>query len=496
MAELNNINVGVKNKKLTEEEFFNERKEVLASWKTGSDPELDLDKAIAYLKSIPDSKNFAIKMEKAKKEGGRTLVQPRAGVPLIDDHIVLLQHLENSGADFLPSTIDSYTRQNRYNEVDYGIKETIANHRNMLNGFPAVNHGVLECRRVVEAVNVPVQARHGTPDSRLLAEIIHAGGFTSNEGGAISYNLPYAKNVSIVDSIKYWQYCDRLVGYYEEHGVHINREPFGPLTGTLVPPSVSHTVGIIESLLAAEQGVKSITVGYGMGGNLIQDVAAVRTLQKLTDEYLKKFGYNDVVVTTVFHQWMGGFPMDESEAMGLISLSSAFGALSKANKMITKTPHESIGVPTKEANGQGIKASRMVTKILSEQKLPDSPELLAEMNQIEKEVNCLMDCVIKVGEGDIAVGTVKAFEQGLIDVPYAPSKFNAGLIIPARDKDGNIRVLEFGKLGFNDEIKEFHRNKIKERAALEGRPVSFQLAIDDIYAVSMGHLVGHPSYKD
>ena len=51
-------------------------------------------KAIEYLKAIPEDKNFAIKLEKAKKANGRTLVQPRAGVPLIHDHIVLLQHLE------------------------------------------------------------------------------------------------------------------------------------------------------------------------------------------------------------------------------------------------------------------------------------------------------------------------------------------------------------------------------------------------------------------
>ena len=488
--------MAVKNKKLTLEEFLAERKQVLATWKTGNDPELDFDKAVEYLKAIPESKNFAIKLQKAKEEGSRTLVQPRAGVPLIEDHIVLLNFLQDAGADFLPSTIDSYTRQNRYNEVEYGIKETIHNQRNMLNGFPAVNHGVLGCRQVLESVNVPLQARHGTPDSRLLAEIIHAAGFTSNEGGAISYNIPYAKSVSLEDTIKYWQYCDRLVGLYEEKGIHLNREPFGPLTGTLVPPSISHTVGIIEALLAAEQGVKNITVGYGMGGNVTQDVAAIRTLQKLTDEYLVKFGYNDVIVTTVFHQWMGGFPMDESEAMGLIAMSSTVAALSKATKMITKTPHESIGIPTKEANAQGIKASKLITQMLAEQSYPDSPALAQEMAQIEKEVKCLMDIVLELGDGDVAVGTVKAFEQGLLDIPFAPSRYNAGLIIPARDKDGCIRVLEFGKLGFNDEIKEFHKNKIKERAALEGRPVSFQLAIDDIYAVSTGHLVGHPSYKD
>ncbi|MDY4709214.1 MAG: methylaspartate mutase subunit E [Eubacteriales bacterium] len=486
----------IRNKKLTEEEFLAERKEVLASWKTGNDPQLNFDEAIKYLQSVPPEKNFAVKLAKAKEEGSRTLVQPRAGVPVIEKHIELLQYLEKSGADFLPSTIDSYTRQNRYNEAEEGIKESEKAGRALLNGFPAVNHGVTGCKKILESVNVPLQARHGTPDSRLLAEVVAAAGWTSNEGGGISYNIPYAKSVSVEDSLKYWQYCDRLVGYYEERGIHINREPFGPLTGTLVPPSISNTVGIIEALLAAEQGVKNITVGYGMGGNIVQDVAAVRSLQKQTDAYLKKFGYNDVTVTTVFHQWMGGFPQDEAEAVGLIAMSSTFAALSGATKMITKTPHESVGVPTKEANGIGIKASKIVVKLLAEQKFPDCEALRNEMAQIEKEVDCLMEATLNLGDGDLAVGTVKAFEQGIIDIPFAPSKFNAGLILPARDNDGCIRILEFGHLGFSDEIKAFHKKKIEERAAAENREVSFQLTIDDIYAVSTGHIVGRPSYKD
>lgn len=486
----------LRNKKWTEEEFLAERKKVLASWKTGSSPELDLDKALAFLKSVPEHKNFAIKLANAKAKGSRTLVQPRAGVPVIDAHIELLSFLEAAGADFLPSTIDSYTRQNRYQNAEDGIEESARTGKAMLNGFPGVNHGVEGCRRVYEAVNVPLQARHGTPDARLLAEVIHAAGWTSNEGGAISYNVPYAKSVSIEDTIKYWQYCDRLVGWYEDHGVTINREPFGPLTGTLVPPSISNTIGIIEALLAAEQGVKNITVGYGMGGNMIQDIAAVRSLQEQTDSYLKAKGYNDCVVTTVFHQWMGGFPADEAEALGLISMSSVVASLAGATKMINKTPHESVGIPTKEANASGIKASKIVTQLLAEQKFPESAKLTEEINQIKKEVDCLMEAIYRVGEGDLAVGVVKAFEMGIIDVPFAPSRYNAGLILPARDVEGCIRILEFGKLGFTDEIKEYHQKKIAERAASEGRPVSFQLTVDDIYAVSHGHLVGHATYED
>ncbi len=404
--------------------------------------------------------------------------------------------MEKAGADFLPSTIDSYTRQNRYAEGEKAIEESAKIGRSLLNGFPAVNHGVSGCKQVYNAINVPLQARHGTPDSRLLAEVVHAAGWTSNEGGAISYNLPYAKSVSIEDTVKYWQYCDRLVGYYEEQGVHINREPFGPLTGTLVPPSISNTIGIVEALLAAEQGVKNITVGYGMGGNVVQDIAAIRTLQKQTDEYLVKYGYTDVCVTTVFHQWMGGFPADEAEAMGLIAMSSTVAALSGATKMINKTPHESVGIPTKEANADGIKASKLVTRLLQDQKFPECEALTREMNQIEKEVNCFMDAIFAAGEGDLAQGIVNAFAQGLIDIPFAPSKFNAGLILPARDNDGCIRILEFGKLALSDDIKEFHRKKIADRAASEGREVSFQLTIDDVCAVSTGHLIGRPTYND
>ncbi|MGD9887003.1 MAG: methylaspartate mutase subunit E [Bacilli bacterium] len=484
----------LRNKKWTETEFLKIRQQVLASWPTGSSELLNLDVAVANLKKIPAHKNFAIKMAEAKKQG-RTLVQPRAGVADIDRHIELMQFLEAAGADFLPSTIDSYTRQNRYSEAERGIEESRRQNRSMLNGFPAVNYGVEMCKRVADSVNVPLQARHGTPDSRLLAEIIHAAGWTSNEGGGISYNLPYAKNISIADSLWYWQYCDRLVGYYEEHGVTLNREPFGPLTGTLVPPSISNTISIIEALLAAEQGVKNITVGYGMCGSIIQDVAAIHTLQSQTEDYLHRFGYNDVIITTVFHQWMAGFPADEAKAMGLIAMSSTVAALSKATKMITKTPLESVGIPTKEANAIGIKASKLVVSLLKDQMYASSSKLQEEEDQIKKEVDSLIEYVFRLGEGDLAIGTVKAFELGIIDIPFAPSKFNAGKILPSRDNEGIIRILDFGNLGFTEEIKDFHRKKIEERAKFEGRPVSFQMTVDDIYAVSEGELIGRPKNK-
>ena len=481
----------IRNKRISDEEFNKLRQEVLAQWPTGKD--VDLDEAVAYHKSMPDCRKFGKKLLDAKKDK-RTLIQPRAGVPVVEEHIKLMQYLEKYGeADLLPSTIDSYTRQNRYEEAENGIKESIRLGRAMLNGFPAVNHGVANCRRVVESVNVPLQIRHGTPDARLLTEITLAGGYTSYEGGGISYNLPYCKNVPMERTIRDWQYTDRLVGLYEEMGVSINREPYGPLTGTLVPPCISHAVAIIEALLAAEQGVKNITVGYGQCGNLVQDVAAIKTLEELTDEYLKKYGYNDVQVTTVLHQWMGGFPADEAKAFGVISFGSVIAALSKATKVIVKTPHEAVGIPTMEANAEGLRCTKQVVNMLYEQTLQDE-NLAIEEEIIRLETRAIVDKCFELGNGDIALGTCRGVEAGVVDVPFAPCRVNAGLMLPCRDNNGAIRILEMGNLPFSKDIIDFHKAKIDERAKAENRQASFQMVVDDVYAIGKGRLVGRPKF--
>ncbi len=479
----------LENKKIPEGEFLAQRQAVLAQWPTGKD--VDLAEAVAYHKQMPASRSFARKLLRAKEEQ-RTLVQPRAGVPVIEEHIKLLQFLEREGeADLLPSTIDSYTRQNRYQEAQNGIAESIRLGRAMLNGFPAVNHGVAGCRRVIESVNVPVQVRHGTPDARLLTEIAYAGGFTSYEGGGISYNLPYCKNIPMERTIRDWQYVDRLTGLYEEMGVSINREPYGPLTGTLVPPCISHAVAIIEALLAAEQGVKNITVGYGQCGNLRQDVAAIRTLEELTEEYLHKYGYDDVVVTTVLHQWMGGFPADEARAFGVISAGSLIAALSKATKVIVKTPHEAVGIPTMEANAEGLRCTKQVVNMFYEQGLA-SDKVEEEKEMIRRETRCIVDKCFELGQGDIALGVCRGVESGVLDIPFAPCRFNKGLMLPCRDNNGAIRILNPGNLPFTKDILDFHADKIQERARFEKRKPSFQMVIDDVYSIGKGRLVGRP----
>ena len=52
--------------------------------------------------------------------------------------------------------------------------------------------------------------------------------------------------------------------------------------------------------------------------------------------------------------------------------------------------------------------------------------------------------------------------------------------------------LNLGNLPFTQELKEFHAEKIAQRAAAENRKASFQMVIDDVYAIGKGRLVGRP----
>lgn len=462
------------------------RRTVLNSWPSGDN--VEIKEAITFHRGLSQEKAFPFVLARADAEH-RTLTQPRSGVALLDDHIALLNNLQEQGrADLLSTTVDSYTRHNRYEEAQRGMEESERLGRSMLNGLPVVSLGVNSCRRIVEELERPVQIRHGSPDARLLAEISFAAGFTAFEGGAISYCLPYTKAVSLERAIRDWQYVDALAGFYEREGVTINREPFGALTGTLVPPSTAHAISIVEALLAAEQGVKDISVGYGQCGNLVQDVAALATLKELTIEHLGRMGYEDVRVTTVFHQWMGAFPATDEEALAVIAWGGVTAASGRATKVITKSVHEAKGIPTAEANSQGVRVTRAIMDLLVDQNPMANIHWSAEADLIRLEVESIMDTVYALSEGHLAAGAERAIRAGVLDVPFSPHRDNAGRALPLRDAYGAVRYLEFGNIPIPEEAKAFHNERLQPRLSSDGRP-PYELVFDDVTSVKEGRLL-------
>ena len=100
--------------------------------------------------------------------------------------------------------------------------------------------------------------------------------------------------------------------------------------------------------------------------------------------------------------------------------------------------------------------------------------------------------VFELGNGDVAVGAVRAFEAGVLDVPFAPAMCNAGKLMPVRDNEGAVRIFEVGRVPLPDDVLAYHKEKIAERAKAEHRAPVFQMVVDDIYAISKSKLIGRP----
>jgi methylaspartate mutase epsilon subunit len=453
-------------------EFENMRKVVLSAWRTGA--EVDRDEAAEYLMKIGPEKNLAKRFLRAKKED-EVLVSARAGSALLDEHIALMKYLQDEGgANFLPATIDSHTRHNDYEEADDGIRSSC------LNGFPAVNHGVKGCRKVAESVRLPLICRQCAFDPRLLAEITLSGGFSGFVGGPLSFFTSYNKNSLLSSAIRNYQYVDRLVSDYENRGLQILRESFGLAMGIIQPPSISIAMTIIDALLAAKQGVRHLCLTYHQQGNLIQDIAAVRVNDDLCAEYLGQLGISGVKLYRQMNQWIGHYPTDRAQCYGIICLGASVGGLADVQSIIVKTYEEGYGIPSNESNAECLRATKYVLGILRNQRLSESQGLREEREMIRLETKQIIDKVLGLGDGDLAVGSVRAFEAGILDAPFSPNVLIKNRIIPVRDHEGGVRYFDSGNLPFTKEVLEYHKLKISERCKREKQPATFQMVIEDV----------------
>jgi methylaspartate mutase epsilon subunit len=468
-----------------EARFERVRREILALWPTGA--QVDLDESAAYHRAMPEEKRVPWKLAQAQARR-QTLVQPRGGVADVEEQITLLRFLEKAGADFLPTTVDSYTRESRYADAQRALERSRAEGRSLLNGFPAVNHGVEACRRVVESAGMPLFARTASPDCRLTLDVMFAGGYTSCTAGPIVFALGYAKDYPLARAIEAWQYTYRMIGAYAERGVILNVEHYLPIS-TLVPHAISIACVVLDSLIAAAQGVRDITLGFGQQCHLAQDAAALRVYPRVCRRYLDALGFDGVHLSTVMSQWMGGFPPDEGRAFAVICMAAVAAYLGTATDMITKSPHEAAGIPTPEANANGVSASKMVLRMLADQKLASIPEIATEEAMIEAEVTAIVDRALELGERDAALAAVRGIEAGIIDVPFSPHRANANQALPARDWRGAVRLLKPGHVPIPKEVQEYHQEQLARRLERGPSRLPWELLLEDVNAISHGVLL-------
>lgn len=478
----------VRNKKLSEDEFFKERQEVLAQWPTGKD--VDLEEAIAFHKSLPPHKVWVNKMKYAK-EHGETYAITGMGKATIEEQIELLTCVEKEGqADLLGTSVDSFSRQNNYEEAEKGIAESIKRGRSALNGLPVVNHGVAGFRKVVAAVNSPISMRYGAADPRLIDEIGFAGGHTAGAADALMDFWHHNARVALERSIVTHRYTQRLIGYYEEHGVPITASCQG-LYGAGISPSLQMAAILVQVLMMAEQGVKNLRLHFAAHGNLAQDVATANVLRKLKHEYLKRFGYDDMEDFLSVSFSLVQYPLEVGSAFAVVFMNTLMAKLCGAQANDIRTVAEAKGIPTKEDTAYSFRTAKAMENFLQTQKIEvDKKELDIETQMVEREVRSILEKVLEFGDGDVVVGTIKAVKTGVLDNPFATNPASPCKVMGIKDSEGAIRYLNHGNLPFAKDILEFHRIKIMEREKKKGKKLDHETLVSDLLAVSKGVLIG------
>jgi methylaspartate mutase epsilon subunit len=417
----------------------------------------DEDDTIRFVRQL--RKPSAAEVLRRCRTQDRVAIQPRSGVGGHQAMAELLRQLEtNAAPDILAVTIDSYTRLGQFETA----ARLMVSDAGRLNGYPLVAHGWERGRALNAETAAPLDIRHGSPDARRLFEIAMASGITAFEGGGLTYNIPYAKTVPLRTSLASWRVIDRACGRMAERGLVVAREMFGTLTAVLVPPSTALAICVLEALAAVQEGVRCVLIACAQGGNAVQDVATLRAIPCLGAKYLPP----GIEVHAVLHQYMGPFPPDRARADALILSGALVARLGGASKIVTKTHDEAFGIPSAAANVLGVQTTRAGLSDLFAFVRLDEDAVDEEQAWIERETDELLAPVL--AEADLFEGIARAFEAGCLDVPFSPSRYVHGRVIPMRDADGAIRYHDAADMSLSESSRRRNHCLLNRRDPVFG----------------------------
>jgi methylaspartate mutase epsilon subunit len=476
----------IRNKRLSDDEFFRIRKEeVLPQWETGKQI-ADLDECIAAAKELSRGKSHALKHKEAE-ERGIHLLMPQFGRALTEYTIEGLQHVEAEG--LAPDGVwiifsDSYTRKLDFERAAAGIERSRQEGMSMLNGWPIVNFGVEEARKIRMASQVPLTLNSTDEDGRLASEIALAAGWNGANTRSLQECVAHCKDIPLEEEIRINQYESRLAAIYTENGVPICTHNACNLTGYDSPGYRSFVV-VSQSLLGAEQGIKYQFLENGLNMNIIQDIAMVRVSKRLCQEYCKRFGYEDLTFFTGGYPFLGAWPPRVEEADAMIAWNAIIPIMGDFTTVILKSVDEAFATPTKEGMASSVRLARHLLTLMGSQKMPDSEELRLEEAMIELEVRTLMEKCLDAGGGDMAIGMCKGVEAGWVDTMLTPWKYNKGKVMVMRDAENAVRYLDPGDIPLPKEVREYHREKLAGREKKEGRKLDFDMVVKDLQFASI-----------
>ncbi|MFI8519428.1 FAD/NAD(P)-binding protein [Streptomyces sp. NPDC085481] len=373
-------------------------------------------------------------------QAGELVVQPRMGMvapEVMSAGVAAVAALPERTVATL--TIDSYTRVG-----DHAAATAALRTGRPLNGFPIVSHGPKTAARVAAAAGrrTPVQVRHGSADPMAIFRTMTAAGLTASEGGPVSYCLPYGRT-PLAESVAAWR--DSVQFLAEEsrsHGRRAHLESFGGcLLGQLCPPSLLVAVSVLECLFFAQNGATSVSLSYAQQTHAAQDAGALAALRLLADELLPPAVDRHIVLYT----YMGVYPRTVPGARLLLRRSAELAVRGGAQRLIVKTETEAHRIPTVEENLTALRVAADAARSARARLRAAGPPAGGDTEEILAEARALVGTVLALAD-DIGVALLKAFDRGLLDVPFCLHPDNRGEARSAVAPDGRLQWTDLGAL--------------------------------------------------
>ncbi|MEV0177415.1 methylaspartate mutase [Streptomyces sp. NPDC050803] len=387
--------------------------------------------------TVPADQDFGSFVATARARG-RLVVQPRMGFGSRARMRVGLERTRQAeGVTVGTITLDSYTRVGDFAAARAAVAQNLP-----LNGYPLLAHGAEATRALLDGVQdetFPVQVRHGSARPQALFAELIAAGLHATEGGPVSYCLPYSRT-PLHESVRHWAESCELLASAGGPDTQPHLESFGGcMLGQLCPPSLLVALSVLEGLFFAQHGLRCISLSYAQQTSAEQDAEALAALHRLAAEELP----DDVRWHSVLYAYMGLYPGTVRGAQRLLESAARLAVRAGAARLIVKTAAEAYRIPTIAEN---VAALELAAHTAEHSRPDEERQPPAESDgTVYAEARALVHAVREL-HPDLGTALVRAFERGLLDVPFCLHPDNQGRTRSLIDDRGRLRWSATGSL--------------------------------------------------
>ncbi|MEV8395844.1 MULTISPECIES: methylaspartate mutase [unclassified Streptomyces] len=372
---------------------------------------------------------------------GELVVQPRMGFGAWALMREGLQRTAEADATTVGTvTLDSYTRVG-----DFAGARAVLAEGAPLNGYPLLAHGADATRALLDEVAgpaFPVQVRHGSPrPQEIFAELL-AAGLHATEGGPVSYCLPYSRT-PLRESVRDWAEGCELLAASDAPGAQPHLESFGGcMLGQMCPPSLLVALSVLEGLFFAQHGLRSMSLSYAQQTSQDQDVEALAALDRLATEELGPGVRRHIVL----YAYMGLYPVTPEGADRLLASAAELAVRGGAARLIVKTAAEAHRIPT---IGENVAALELAARSAAGAGHGAGDGILppGTGDGIYAEARSIVHAVREL-HPDLGTALVRAFDKGLLDVPFCLHPDNPRRTRSRIDEHGRLRWADTAGLPF------------------------------------------------